>query len=167
MEAGLGASGVSRTRDEAQLALEAMQLGLEMPLVVPFRHRESFRHRLEAAIGLPERESAFSTALAQHADAIFVLEDPMFAANRVRIVDLAGKSRLPAMYGFRFFVDAGELMSYGPSLLDLYRRAATYVDKILKGAKPADLPVEQPSKLELVINTKTARASVSRSRSPF
>jgi putative ABC transport system substrate-binding protein len=103
-------------------------------------------------------DGAFSTALAHHADAIFVLDDPMFGSNRARIVELAAKSRLPAIHGFRLFVDVGGLMSYGPSLPGLFRRAATYVDKILKGAKPADLPIEQPSKLDLVINLKTAKA---------
>jgi len=82
----------------------------------------------------------------------------MFFDERRRIVDLAIKNRLPAMFFFREFADAGGLMSYGPNFGELFRRAATYADKILKGAKPADLPVEQPTKFEFVINLKTAKA---------
>ena len=82
----------------------------------------------------------------------------MFFSERKRLVDLAAKSRLPAVYGLREFVAAGGFMAYGPNAEDLFRRAATYVDKILKGAKPGDLPVEQPTKFELVINLKTAKA---------
>ena len=82
----------------------------------------------------------------------------MFFGERRRLVGLAAKNRLPVVYPQREFVDAGGLMSYGPDLADLFRRAASYVDKILKGAKPADLPVEQPTKFELVINLKTAKA---------
>ena len=84
--------------------------------------------------------------------------NPIFHQNRRRVVDFAAKSRLPAMFHTRDFVDAGGLMSYGANYPYLYRRAASYVDKILKGAKPADLPVEQPTRFELVINLKTARA---------
>jgi ABC-type uncharacterized transport system substrate-binding protein len=79
-------------------------------------------------------------------------------SNRKHVIDLAVKSRLPTIYPFREFVQAGRLMTYGVSFLDLHRRAATYVDKILKGAKPGELPVEQPTKFELVINLKTAEA---------
>ena len=81
-----------------------------------------------------------------------------FFNERRRLVDLAAKNHLPAAYVSRDFVDAGGLMSYGPNLADMFRRATTYVDKILKGAKPADLPVEQPTKFELVINLTTAKA---------
>ena len=92
------------------------------------------------------------------ADAVTVQSTNIFFIERTRLVDLAAKNRLPAMYLSREFVDAGGLMSYGPNVADLHRRAATYVDKILKGAKPGDLPVEQPTKFELVINLKTANA---------
>src|SRR5438445_353016 len=79
-------------------------------------------------------------------------------SKRRRLVDLAAKNRLPTVYSYRSYVEAGGLMSYGPDLADSFRRAATYVDKILKGAKPADLPVEQPTKFDFVINLKTAKA---------
>jgi putative ABC transport system substrate-binding protein len=92
------------------------------------------------------------------AGALTVLTSVMFVNERRRLVDLAAKNRLPAVYAQREFVDAGGLMAYGPNLADLFRRAATYVDKILKGAKPGDLPVEQPTKFELAINLKTAKA---------
>jgi putative ABC transport system substrate-binding protein len=90
--------------------------------------------------------------------ALTVLGSAMFFNERRRLVDLAAKNRLPAVYGLREYVDAGGLLSYGPNIADLFRRAATYVDRILKGAKPGDLPVEQPTKFELVINLKTAKA---------
>jgi putative ABC transport system substrate-binding protein len=93
-----------------------------------------------------------------HADALMVLTDPMLAVHQARIVDFAEKSRLPAMYGLRAYVAAGGLMAYGTNIADLFHRVAAYVDKILKGAKPADLPVEQPTKFELVLNLKTAKA---------
>jgi putative ABC transport system substrate-binding protein len=91
-------------------------------------------------------------------DALLVLSSLMLSSERRRLADLAAKNRLPTMFSFRAYVDAGGLMSYGPSVADLFRRAATYVDRILKGAKPADLPVEQPRKFELVINLRAARA---------
>jgi putative ABC transport system substrate-binding protein len=103
-------------------------------------------------------EAAFATMKREHADGLYVLGDPLTVGNRVRIVELAVKQRMPGIYFWRQFVDAGGLMSYGPSFGDMFRRAATYVDKILKGAKPADLPVEQPTRFELVINLKTAKA---------
>jgi putative ABC transport system substrate-binding protein len=103
-------------------------------------------------------DRAFSEVTRARAGALTVLSTPMFANEQRRLVDLAAKNRLPTMFSFRGYVDAGGLMSYGPNLADLFRRAATYVDKILKGAKPADLPVEQPTKFELVVNLKTAKA---------
>jgi len=84
--------------------------------------------------------------------------DPLVNANRIRINSLALGARLPTMHGYRDYVEAGGLMSYGPSALDQYRRAADYVDKILRGAKPSDIPVEQPTKFDLVINLTTAKA---------
>jgi putative ABC transport system substrate-binding protein len=103
-------------------------------------------------------DRAFSDMTRARAGALAVTGSPMFTTERRRLVDLAAKNRLPAVYELREDVDAGGLMAYGPNWADLYRRAATYVDKILKGTKPADLPVEQPTKFELVINMKTAKA---------
>ena len=105
-----------------------------------------------------EIASAFSMMVKERADAFIVMPSPMLFGEHQRIVELAANSRLPGMYQAREFVDAGGLMSYGANLDDLFRRTATYVDKILKGAKPAELPVERPTKFELVINVKTARA---------
>jgi ABC-type uncharacterized transport system substrate-binding protein len=92
------------------------------------------------------------------ASAQIQLDDVLFTSHRTQLVRLAARNRLPVMYGFKEFVQAGGLMAYGPDYPDLYRRAATYVHKILKGAKPGDLPIEQPTKFELVINLKTAKA---------
>jgi putative ABC transport system substrate-binding protein len=105
-----------------------------------------------------EIDAAFTAIARQRADSLLVLRDPLFLAQRTRTVALAAKSRLPAVYGLREEAEAGGLMSYGANLAALYRRAAAYVDKILKGAKPADLPVEQPMRFELVVNLKTAKA---------
>jgi putative ABC transport system substrate-binding protein len=102
-------------------------------------------------------ESAFSAISRGGANCLIVLASPMFASHRARIADLAAKSRLPAIYPTSGYVDAGGLMSYGNNLSLVHRRAATYVDRILKGAKPADLPIERPTKFELVINLKTAK----------
>ena len=102
-------------------------------------------------------ETAFRAASKGRAEAVLVLTNIFFISHRTEIVDLALKSRLPIMYGAPDYVEGGGLMSYGTSRIDLFRRAATYVDKILKGAKPGDLPVEQPTKFELVINLKTAK----------
>jgi putative ABC transport system substrate-binding protein len=102
-------------------------------------------------------EIAFRTASKGRVEAILMLSGPVLNAHLRQVVDLAVKSRLPAMYNFPEFVEAGGLISYGVSNVDMARRAATYVDKILQGAKPADLPVEQPTKFELVINLKAAK----------
>ena len=103
-------------------------------------------------------ESAFAAMVAAQAQALVVVVDPLTLRYRERIIELTIKNRLPTMYGVREFAEAGGLMAYGVHLPDLYRRAAAYVDKILKGAKPSDLPVEQPTKFEFVINAKTAKA---------
>ena len=110
------------------------------------------------ARGPEDFDRAFSERTGARAGALTVLPSNIFVSERRRLVDLAAKNRLPAVYPWREFVEAGGLMAYGPNLGDLYRRAATYVDKILKGMKPADLPVEQPTKFELVINLKTAKS---------
>jgi putative ABC transport system substrate-binding protein len=102
-------------------------------------------------------DKAFSTITKERADALLTLPDPLSVSQGKRIADFAAKHRLPAMYPRMEFVDAGGLMVYGPSYNDLFRRAAVYVDKILKGAKPADLPVEQPTKFEFIINLKAAK----------
>jgi putative ABC transport system substrate-binding protein len=107
----------------------------------------------------PEQlDSAFTAMTRDHAAALLVLTDSVFVGQRRRIADLAASSRIAAMYSQREFVDVGGLVSYGPSLTDMFRRAAIHVDKILRGAKPGDIPVEQPTKFELVINLKTAKA---------
>ena len=103
-------------------------------------------------------DGTFRAAANAHSEALIVLASALFTAHHRRVVDLAAQHRLVTVYEHRDFVDAGGLMSYGPNFEGLYRSAARYVDKILKGAKPADLPVEQPTNLELVINMKTAKA---------
>jgi putative ABC transport system substrate-binding protein len=107
--------------------------------------------------GPGEFEGAFEAAVREGAEALVTELDALTSAHRTRIVDLAAKSRLPAIYPDRGFVDAGGLMAYAVNFPDLYRRAAAHVDKILKGAKPADLPVEQPMRFDFVVNMKTAR----------
>jgi putative tryptophan/tyrosine transport system substrate-binding protein len=102
-------------------------------------------------------DGAFLTMKRQRAEAVIVLADPVFLSHRKRIADLAVNSRLPTIFNVGQYIESGGLIAYGPSLTDMFRRAAIYVDRILKGAKPADLPVEQPTKFELVINLKTAK----------
>jgi putative tryptophan/tyrosine transport system substrate-binding protein len=127
-----------------QIEVAARSLGLE-PQLLDVRTPEDFAR-------------AFDTAVKQRADAVHVAIDTVTQTNLRRIVDLSAKHRLPSIYASREFVDAGGLMAYGPSLTYSYRRTAIYVDKIFKGAKPGDLPIEQPTKFELVINLKTAKA---------
>jgi putative tryptophan/tyrosine transport system substrate-binding protein len=129
----------------SNLTMAAQALGLQLH-VVELRRAD-------------ELDTAFAAMTQERADALILLEDSLLLSGlRGRIVDLAAKHRLPAMYAWRELVVAGGLMSYGPSQLDMHRRTAVYVDKILKGTKPADLPVEQPTKFEFVINLKTAQA---------
>jgi putative tryptophan/tyrosine transport system substrate-binding protein len=125
------------------VAAQALRLHLH---VVELRHAE-------------ELDTAFAAMTHEGVDALMVLSDPLLMDELLgRVADLATKSRLPAMYDWKMYVEAGGLMSYGTSLPERHRRAATYVDKILKGAKPADLPVEQSTTFELIINLKTAQA---------
>ena len=119
-------------------------------------------HALEVR-GPAEFESAFATTIREGVGALMILRDFLIEAHRTRIIDFAAKSRLPAMYDQRVYVDAGGLMSYGPSLPDSFRRAATYVDKILKGAMPADLPVEQPIDRK---STRLNSSHIQKSRMP-
>jgi putative ABC transport system substrate-binding protein len=136
--------GQTHTRQLKEMQVAAQALGVQL-------------QALEVRYPEPDFERLFQAAISQRANALLTLPDPRVFFYRRRVSDLAVKSRLPAMYPSRPYVEVGGLMSYGPSLPDLYRRAAFYVDKILKGAKPADLPVEQPTKFELVINLKTAK----------
>jgi putative tryptophan/tyrosine transport system substrate-binding protein len=108
--------------------------------------------------GPDDFDSAFEAARGLRPDALITVEDPLTGDHRMRIAEFTARQQLPSLHGIREFVVAGGLMSYGPSLADLSRRAAYYVDKILRGAKPADLPVQQPTKFEMVINLKTAKA---------
>ena len=135
---GGGATALKATEEAAQA------LGLELQ-VLEVRGPNDF-------------ERAFEAAQKEQAHALMQLASPLFSAHRKTIVDLLAKSRLPAICEQREFVVDGCLMAYGPSFEDMYRRAAYYVDRILKGAKPADLPVEQPVRFELILNRKTAQA---------
>jgi len=139
------AFGERTTRDMVKATVAAARtLGVHLQLV--------------GVRGSDEFDSAFSTMLSERADAVLVFPSSMFFVERRRIVDLAAKHRLPSMSVAREFVELGGLIAYGASITDSIRRAAIYVDKILRGAKPSDLPVEQPTKFELVINLKTAKA---------
>jgi putative ABC transport system substrate-binding protein len=131
-------------RRAAEMATGAARLGLTL-------------HELPIR-SVDDLGGAFATLAKAHVDGLIVVTDPLTLRHRVQIVQSAAKARVPSVYGFGEFARAGGLMAYGPSVPDLARRAATYVDRILKGTKPADLPVEQPTKFELVINLKTAKA---------
>jgi ABC-type uncharacterized transport system substrate-binding protein len=140
--------GGRRERTEKDMLKEAEVAGRALGVRLQF---------VEAR-GPADFDRAFSDTTRARAGALTVLPSTMLNNERRRLVDLAAKNRLPTVYALREAVDVGGLMSYGPNGADMYRRAATYVDKILKGAKPGDLPVEQPTKFELVINLKTAKA---------
>jgi len=133
--------GTAQVFMEAQLAAPALSVQLQY---------------LDVAVA-KDIETAFQAATQKHADALVVLGSPILNAHRKQIVELAAKSRLPATYNRLEYVEEGGLMTYGVNINDLFRRSATYVDKILKGAKPADLPVEQPKKFEFIINLKAAK----------
>ena len=127
-----------------EVQLPARQLGVQL-LSLELRSADDF-------------DKAFEDATRAHVGALMPLANPVITANLKRIADFAAKSRLPSIFQFSYFADDGGLVAYGPDRADLYQRAATYVDRILKSAKPGDLPVEQPTKFELVINLKTAKA---------
>ena len=140
-----GAYGERTTRDMLQATAAAAQtLAVELQLI--------------EVRGVDEFDRAFSAMIRNRADALIVLPSPMFFIERKHIVDLATRHRLPSISMAREFAELGGLMAYGASITDLQRRSATYVDKILKGANPSDLPVEQPTKFEFVINLRTAKA---------
>jgi putative tryptophan/tyrosine transport system substrate-binding protein len=128
---------------EMQGAARTMHIALPSPIMVR---------------GAEEFDSVFTNARADRIAGLIFPSDALAVLHRQQVVELAAKYRLPALYSHREFVEAGGLMAYGPSFAERFQRAATFVDKILKGAKPADLPVEQPTKFELVINMKTAKA---------
>jgi putative tryptophan/tyrosine transport system substrate-binding protein len=139
--ANSGAAGAMLELGETQTT--ASRLGLEA---------------VSLEIGTGDQIAPAIAMLKNRADALYVCADPLINANRIRIVTSALSARLPTVFGERENVDAGGLMSYGPNVPDMYRRAAEIIDKILRGTKPADIPVEQPTKFELVINLKTAKA---------
>jgi putative ABC transport system substrate-binding protein len=127
---------------EIETAANAMQIGIRS---IEVREPEDF-------------DAAFAAMRGDRPDAMFMVSDALTGLNRKRIIEFAVQTRLPAVYEYREFVDDGGLMSYGPNLRELFARAAYYIDKILKGAKPAELPMEQPTKFELIINLKTANS---------
>ena len=173
---GLSYLGVELNVKRLQLLKEAFPKIARVGILVPARHplRERMVREVEGAAQAlnirifpavvahtdpPEQiDRAFETMTQQRADAVLGLQGPHFFRERRRVAELALKYQLPGMFELAGYAEAGCLMAYAPNSADIYRRAAVYVDKILKGTKPADLPVEQPTKFELVINVKTAKA---------
>jgi ABC-type uncharacterized transport system substrate-binding protein len=147
----LDAEAAVHRRQFADMERVAKVLGVQLPA-------------LEFRDAMIDFDSVFQRAINQHVNGLVMLPNPAVFRHRTRLLDFVAKNRLPAIYPNRAFVEAGGLMSYGPNRRDLYRGLAYYVDRILKGAKPSDLPVEQPTKFEFVINLKTASNSSSRSR---
>jgi len=137
-------SWVGRSPESKELESAAQLLGIQLQVVV--------------AQSPEALDEAFTSMVRGRVDALLVHSTPMFFLNQSRLVELAAKARIPAIFSAAEYVQSGGLMSYAPNFLYNFRRAAVYVDKILKGAKPADLPIEQPTKFELVINLKTAKA---------
>ena len=145
-------------RDAAQLGPRRRRTGRE-PSSAWRQHHGRVRDGARVEIrDSRELERALEALARERPDALVLLADPLTLSQRLRIVEFAAEEKLPAIYEASEFVDAGGLMSYGPELDEMLRHAAIYVDKILKGAKPGDLPIEQPAKFELVINLKTAKA---------
>jgi putative tryptophan/tyrosine transport system substrate-binding protein len=146
----------------ARVAVLATRASYSNPLVLKdlegAAHALSLQLRVFEVRTSQQLDDGFSAMAREHLGALLVVSDARLFAERDRVVALARTSRIPATYEWREFVEVGGLMSYGPSVTDMYRRLAAYVDKIFRGARPADLPVEQPTKFELVINLKTAKA---------
>jgi len=147
---------VPRARRIALLAWPRMEAAQAMEAEQAARALRTETVLVEVRNG--DYEGAFSTLAAERADALFVLSNPLLNRDRKRIIALAARHRLPAIYEWREFAEDGGLLAYGAKIRDLHRRVAEYVDKILKGAKPGDLPVEQPTTFELLVNLKTAKA---------
>ena len=164
LESELGAKRLEHFHEAFPTATRVAVLYDPMTSATVLNEMEDGARRLKLELQVLEvrapedMDGAFMKATQWRAAALSVLASPFFRAQRVRIAQLAVQHRLPSMVPHRAYVEAGALLSYGPNFRDLNRRTAVYVDKILKGAKPADLPVEQPTKFELVINLKTAKA---------
>jgi putative tryptophan/tyrosine transport system substrate-binding protein len=167
--APLVVASTSRLLCQPRDGLRSLQVNGQLEPVNAF-HTASMRQAFGAAQALgiklqalevrtsEELDGAFAAIVRTKPDALLILADRVFLHNRQRIMDFASEHRLPSVNAYRELVEAGGLMSYGPSYEDMHRRAADYVDKILKGAKPGDLPVEQPTKFTLVVNLKAAKA---------